>query len=107
MYLIITIDPLEQPGCYDITSFRSYDEVKKGIIDIITERIYSDPDYNKINYYKKIIDQNLDRYKEYIDIYLPNIENGDKFCLKYYGYFYNQELINLQYDTMYNIHKVH
>ena len=106
MYIIITIDPLEQPGCYDITCFKTYDEVRNGLIDIITDRLEGDTDFMKVNYYKKIIDENLSKYKIYIDDNLSQIECGEKFSLKYYGYFHNQEVSNMQYDTIYNVHKI-
>ena len=106
MYILIIIDPLNQPGNYQIISYSSFNEIKYGLIDIIADRLEDDPDFIKVHYYKKIIDENLAIYKQYIDDNLTKIESGEKFSLKYYGYFHNQEVSNMQYDTLYNVHKL-
>jgi hypothetical protein len=106
MYIIVTIDPLSQPGIYDIEGHYSYESVKTYLLDVLKSRLYSDPDFNKIKYYKKIIDENFIKYSNYIDEHLPEIEDGNTFQLRYYGYFCDQSLPNIQYDTLYNIHKL-
>ena len=107
MYIIVAIDPLSQPGCYDIVTKPSIEEVTITLKNIIKDRLNNDTDFLKVNHNKYIIDKNYKKYCDYIDENINTIsDNRCKFTVKYYGYYRDQSFQYQQYDILYNIHNL-
>ena len=107
MYIIIIIDPLSQPGVYDIIKETNKHEVVNTLKKLIKNKLDIDTDFLKVGYNNQIINDNFKKYCEYIDNNLSDIENSScKFEVKYYGYYMNQSYQYEQYDTLYNIHNL-
>jgi len=104
MYIIIIIDPLSQPGCYDIIKESNLTDIVNTLKRHIKNKLDTDTDFLKVGYNKQIIDENYKKYCEYIDTNISN--KTDKFRLKYYGYYRDQSYQHQQYDILYNIHNL-
>ena len=104
MYIIVAIDPLSQPGCYDIVTETNIEDITITLKKIIKDRLHNDTDFLKVNYNKQIIDKNYKKYCDYIDKNINII--SDKFTVKYYGYYRDQSFQYQQYDILYNIHNL-
>ena len=107
MYIIVEIDPLSQPGCYDIITETNIEDITITLKNIIEDKLYNDTDFLKVNYNKQIIDKNYKKYCDYIDKNINIIsDNTTKFTVKYYGYFRDQSFQYQQSDILYNVHNL-
>ena len=108
VYLILMIDPLSQPGNYNLVTAKTFKDVVEVLKYIIHEKLKVDPDFIKIDYNEKILNDIYNEYCEYIDKNISIIEEDpiQKFTIKYYGYFIDQKLSNIQYDMLYNVHNL-
>ena len=108
VYIIIMIDPLLQPGDYYIIKEDTFEKIVEDLKFIIKTKLEEDTDFIKVNFNKKIIDDNYAKYAKYIDENINCIKNSKcpliKFSIKYYGYFKDQIIANEQYDTLFNVH---
>ena len=55
VYLILMIDPLSQPGNYNLVTAKTFKDVVEVLKYIIYEKLKVDPDFIKIDYNEKIL----------------------------------------------------
>ena len=85
MYIIIIIDPLSQPGVYDIVKEPTIESIVQTLKNIIKKKLDNDPDFVKVNFNRQIINENYKKYCDFIDENISSIcyDNTPKFSIKY------------------------